>query len=173
MKKTLVALAMMTMISAGAAAQTNDRQGRRNIDRTELVKKRTDAAVKKYGLNEEQAKKLLELNTKYDGMAGPRFAPRPGARPGGMRPAPAGADSAKVKRMPRKPAKGGMADPRRNRMRESFVQYDKELQGIMTPDQYAAYKADRERQTTSLRNERTHMINKGKAVMADSIRVKQ
>lgn len=173
MKKTILALAMMTMISAGAAAQGSDRQGRRSIDRTELVKKRTDAMVKKYGLNEEQASKLLELNKKYDGTMGHRMAQRPGARPGGMRPRPAGADSLKARTAPRKPAKVGKAASGRSRMTESAAQYEKELEAIMTPDQYAAYKAEREKRMAALGKDKRQFFNDNKAVKADNLRVKQ
>lgn len=173
MKKMILALAMMTMMSAGAAAQNSDRQGRRSIDRTELVKKRTDAMVKKYGLNEEQASKLLELNTKYDWTMVRRMAQRPGARQGGMRPRPAGADSLKARKAPRTPAKTGKAAPGRSPMTESAVQYEKELEAIMTPDQYAAYKAEREKRMAASGKDKRQFFNKGKAVKADSLRVKQ
>ena len=68
MKKTILALAAMMIISATAMAQNEDRRGRNGMDRTEIVKRRTEATVKKYDLNAEQAQKLLELNTKYQGQ---------------------------------------------------------------------------------------------------------
>ena len=66
MKKMILALvALMTMTAAQAQDDNKQRGERRQFDRTEMVKQRTDDVAKKYGLTKEQADKLLELNTKY------------------------------------------------------------------------------------------------------------
>ena len=67
MKTTILAIAAALMMSATAMAQDNQAQGQRprQMDRTEMIKARTDYMVKEYGLNDEQAQKLLALNTEY------------------------------------------------------------------------------------------------------------
>ena len=90
MKKLILAfVAVMTMTAAQAQGDNNQGNGERpRVDRTEMLKRRTDDAVKKYGLNEEQAAKLLQLNTKYADTMGRRMGGQRGGRRGGARPAP-------------------------------------------------------------------------------------
>ena len=63
--KTQVIMAFVAFMTVTASqAQGNFGQGngeRREIDRTEMTKRRTDDAVKKYSLNEDQAAKLLRM----------------------------------------------------------------------------------------------------------------
>ena len=154
MKKVILALvAVMTMTSVQAQSDNRPARGeRRQFDRTEMLKKRTDETVKKYGLNEEQAAKLLELNTKYadkmgQGMGAPRGGRR-GAGPGfngnrqqGQRPELT------------EEQKQNMEKQRQERQ-EAMKQYADELQTIMTPDQYKAYKADAEKRGPQGNNRR-------------------
>ena len=151
MKKTVLAIAAAVMMSATMMAQDDNQQSarreRKPVDQSEMVQKRTDATVKAYGLNQEQAAKLLELNKQYAGKMGPRFG-RPGDRPGrgGRR------DSVRMER----PVKEGQSVDRNHRpegkrggfeeMRKTMEAYDAELQKIMTEEQFKAYKADREKQ---------------------------
>ncbi len=83
MKRMILAVSAAIMMGSVAMAQDENQQrkgrGERKFDPTEMVKRRTDDAVTKYKLNEEQAKKLLELNTKYAKDMAPRM------RPGGPR----------------------------------------------------------------------------------------
>ena len=68
MKKMIMALVAAMMMSANAMAQDNDQQvrrGRKPMDQKEMIQRRTDETVKAYGLNDEQAAKLLDLNTRY------------------------------------------------------------------------------------------------------------
>ena len=60
MKKMILAFAATMMMTAAMAQDDNQqgRQERRRMDRTEMIKNRTDRTVKQYGLNEEQAKQL-------------------------------------------------------------------------------------------------------------------
>lgn len=137
MKKMIIALAALFMVSSASMAlneQRNDRQS--NGDRTEVIKQRTDEAVKKYGLNEEQAAKLLDLNTKYADKIGPGMR-----RPGGGRPGNGNR---------RRPDNVGGSDrqqrPSGNRedFRKAFEEYNNELKGILTEDQFKAYQEDRQ-----------------------------
>ena len=160
MKKLILAfVAVMTMTAAQAQGDNNQANGeRQRMDRTEMLKRRTDDAVKKYGLNEEQAAKLLQLNTKYAdtmgrGMGGQRGGRRGGARPahnfgggnngGGMGQRPEMTDEMRAQ-----------MEKMRKEREESQKKYDEELQTIMTPDQYKAYKADQEEMRRNFGNRR-------------------
>lgn len=133
----------MAAIMVGATAMAQDQ----SADNTEMVKKRTEAVAEKYGLNEEQTQKLLELNTKYANLMGPgpgQGGGRPGGGPGGDggsgRPeggpgGPGGGDSVRAERPQ-------MSEEQRKEMQEKMEAYDKELQEIMTEDQYNSYKSD-------------------------------
>ena len=145
MKKMILALvAVMTMTAAQAQNDNKPERGNhRKMDKTEMVKKRTDDAVKKYGLNDEQGTKLLALNTKYADKMGPRMGGPRGGRRGGARPAPEGMDTNKRPEMTEE-MKQQMETKRKEHM-ETMKQYDAELQTILTPDQYKQYKADAEK----------------------------
>ena len=137
MKQIVFSIAAMLLLSTAAMAQDDrgQRPNRQGFDRTEMIQRRTDGVVKKYGLNEEQAKQLLSLNTKFADMMGPRGGARPGnrgARPGGDGQRAARRDTTQQARQ-RRPQMGGQ-----------MKAYEEELQKIMTPEQYKAYKADQE-----------------------------
>ena len=68
MKKMILAIAAVITMSANVMAQDDQQQQGpqpRQFDRAEMMKQRTEQVVKDYGLNEEQAKKLLELNNQF------------------------------------------------------------------------------------------------------------
>lgn len=135
-----MSIAALILLSTAAMAQDNEgqRPERQRLDRTEMIKQRTDDVVKRYGLNEEQAKQLLSLNTKYLGQMGGQRGQRrggPGMRPGNGGPRPQMNDSTAQRR-----PQGGPRPQMGGQMKE----YEDELQKIMTPEQYKAYQADRE-----------------------------
>lgn len=143
-----MSIATLLLLSTAAIAQDNQgqRPERQRMDRTEMIKQRTDDIVKKYGLNEEQAKQLLSLNTKYLGQMGGQRGPRrggPGMGPGngGQRPQ---MNDTTARRRPQGgqrqggPRQGGM------QMGGQMQEYNQELQKILTPEQYKAYQANRE-----------------------------
>ena len=141
MKKVILALvAVMTMTAAQAQDGNRQRGERRQFDRTEMLKNRTDEVAKKYGLTKEQADKLLELNTKYaDKMGGRMGGPRgrrPGARPGGF-----GGGQNNGQRPELTEEQKQQMEAARKEREEAMKQYDEELQKIMTPEQYESYKA--------------------------------
>lgn len=129
MKRMVYVAAIMLLMSSAIMAQEETKQDQRpKFDRMELIQKRTDDVVKRYGLNEEQAQQLLSLNTKYaENMRGPR-----GQRPQGRR----GEQDENGNRSMR---------PRQGRPQggDNMKAYDEELQKILTPDQYKAYSEDR------------------------------
>ena len=96
MKKVMMALIAATMISGSAMAQDENKDGQRP-DPKEMIQKRTDAVVEKYGLDEAQAAKLLELNTEYaekmpmmGGRGGRQGGPQGGPGQGGPQGGPQG-----------------------------------------------------------------------------------
>ena len=145
MKQILMTIAASMLLSTAAMAQDNNPQNGQRPNPQEMIQRRTDRTVQQYGLNAEQAKQLLSLNTKYADMMTPRFGrgQRPGgqggARPGGNRQRPVQGDSIRQPRGQR--PEGGQ----RPEMSEQMKAYNEELQKIMTPEQFKAYQADMER----------------------------
>lgn len=149
MKKAIIALAaMLTMGTALCHAQDNNGrpQPPKDFNPQEMIQKRTDETVKKYSLDETQAKKLLALNQKYDTLLmRPMGGPRRGPRPEGRR------DT--TNRRPELTAeqKAKMEEGRKNweaqrqKMEEARKAYDTELQTILTTEQYEKYQADSKR----------------------------
>ena len=137
MKQIIMTLAVVLFVGSTALAQEkNDNR------KQEMIKHRTERTVKDYNLNDKQAKKLLDLNTKYADMR------RPMHRHGGP-----GLHSMNGQRPePPKDMKGEMPEPpkgdmkgMREKMEKDMKAYDEELQKIMTPEQYKKYKADMEK----------------------------
>ena len=131
----MLSLAVALMTASCVTAQENQDAGKNNktrkMDPTEMIQKRTDAVVKKYGLDETQAKKLLELNTKYASTMRPRMM-RPGGQRGennGQRPELTDDKKAKMQE-------------RAQKMQEQRKAYEAELQNILTADQLKSYQAD-------------------------------
>ncbi len=172
MKKMLMALAAAMMTSANAMAQDDNekakldakptektdvvRRDRKPFDRAEMIQRQTDETVKAYGLDEEQASKLLELNTRFADKRMPRMGRRPEGRPNGnfrhRDDAQAPAEEAKADgQKPNEEVKGeGRPQMRRGNgdreeMRKAMEEYESEVQKIMTPEQYEKYKADRQK----------------------------
>ena len=137
-------LAAALFISSAALAQEkNDNR------KQEMIKHRTERTVKAYGLNDKQAKELLDLNTKYADMMRPMHRHgRPGHHGmGGRRPEPPKDMNGERPELPR-----GDRKEMREKMEKDMKAYDEELQKIMTPEQYKSYKADMEKR----RMERPH-----------------
>ncbi len=150
MKRIMMILMAAMMISSSAIAQ-EERQGSRpekKFDKTEMAKHRTDRMVKDYGLNDKQAKQLLELNSKYVEKMRPHGGRPHHGHKGGPRPPRDGKD---VKGQRPEPPKDGkrMAPPKEGKhlehhkkMEETMKAYDAELKKIMTEDQFKVYQAD-------------------------------
>ena len=137
-------LAAALFISSAALAQEkNDNR------KQEMIKHRTERTVTEYGLNDKQAKELLDLNTKYADMMRPMHRHGgPGHHGmGGRRPEPPKDMNGEKPEPPR-----GDRKEMREKMEKDMKAYDEELQKIMTPEQYKSYKADMEKR----RMERPH-----------------
>ena len=147
MKKLFMVIAAALMISSATYAQdeNNNNPQRRKFDKKEMIQKRTDNMVKEFGLDKNQAEKLLELNTTYAdklGTPGMRhFMGRPGFGRGPQGGGNMGSD----------PTMGQMDRPQlteeqkakmnkvREEMKENMKSYETALQGILTPEQFKAY----------------------------------
>lgn len=114
-KRFLMALVATIAISTMAMAQQPAETMRGKHDPVKMAKHRTEKMVKKYGLNDEQAEKLLVLNTKYAGKL------RLGHRHHGRH----------------LDGEGVRPDDDQRKVMEA---YDTELQTIMTAEQFAEYK---------------------------------
>lgn len=133
----VMALAM-TMSSAAMAQDGEQQHGPRQMDKTEMAKFRTDDMTRRYGLNEEQAGKLLELNLLYaDSMRMPMMGQRPerGQRPQG---------EGRQGRPERRPDNANR-EQFRERMAKIMEGYEAQLQTILTEEQFKAYKEDASR----------------------------
>lgn len=146
MKKAILAIVAAITLSATAVAQEENNQGRerrQQPDRTEMLKQRTDEMVKTYGLNEEQAQQLLELNTRFaDKMGGFQRGGNNGRHMQMERKQRSDRQqNDTLKAQGQRSERGGMEE-RRKEMEQNREAYAAELQKIMTEDQYKTYQAD-------------------------------
>ena len=152
----------MMILAAAFLSSAAFAQGFGNFDQGEMVKNRTEEQVKQYKLNEDQAKKLEALNTKYAEKMGFGFMMMGGGRGmgrgmgGGQRPQGGGMGPGMGQGGPQGGFGGGqmpqMSEEQRAQMQERMKQmqenmeaYDKELEQIFTPEQFKAYKEDQEK----------------------------
>lgn len=148
MKKVMMAIVVALSMSLGVMAQEeqqDSREGRGNMNQTEMVQRRTDGIVKRYGLNEEQAKQLLELNKKYAGKMGPRMGMQ--GRPRRMDGDSVGQRRPRMERPAMRPDSTQRMRPQMRggnpeEMRKTMEAYNAELQKIMTEEQFKAYQED-------------------------------
>ncbi|SDG66009.1 protein of unknown function [Prevotella communis] len=159
MKKLVLTMIAMVTMSLGAMAQ-DTAQVRRQFNPEQMAKMRTDAVVKKYGLNDDQAKKLLDLNTRFAGKIRP-MGPMGGQRRGGQRmqgdrPQRMNPDSLRAQGQRRGQGQRG-GGFNREEMQKNMEDYNNELKSILTPEQYEAYQKDEQqnrRQFNGPRRER-------------------
>ena len=159
MKKLVLTMIAMVTMSLSAMAQ-DTAQVRRQFNPEQMAKMRTDAVVQKYGLNEEQAKKLLDLNTRFAGKIRP-MGPMGGQRRGGQRmqgdrPQRMNPDSLRAQGQRRGQGQRG-GGFNREEMQKNMEAYNNELKSILTPEQYEAYQKDEQqnrRQFNGPRRER-------------------
>ncbi|MCR5471647.1 MAG: DUF4890 domain-containing protein [Prevotella sp.] len=159
MKKLVLTMIAMVTMSLSAMAQ-DTAQVRRQFNPEQMAKMRTDAVVKKYGLNDDQAKKLLDLNTRFAGKIRP-MGPMGGQRRGGQRmqgdrPQRMNPDSLRAQGQRRGQGQRG-GGFNREEMQKNMEDYNNELKSILTPEQYEAYQKDEQqnrRQFNGPRRER-------------------
>ena len=148
MKKMMITMMASILVSTTVFAQDDKKQDKhheRKFDKTEMVKHHTDETVKRYQLNDKQAKQLLALNNKYADKMKPQGPHRHHGHHGMGQP-PKDRKDMKGKR-PEPPKEGqDMKGKRPERpMDDTMKAYEAELQKIMTPEQYKSYKVDMEK----------------------------
>lgn len=130
---TLAALAMCTVATAQDSVRVQRDTQSQNVER--MIKHRTEQTVQKYGLSEEQAAKLLDLNTRFAGkmrpMAGMRRANVAPGQPSEQRP-----------------------NFNREELQKNAEAYNKELKSILTAEQYQAYEKDEQARRDQFRGSR-------------------
>lgn len=80
MKRIILAVAAVFVMSAAAQAQCSDHKEGKQCKKEQMIQSRTDRMVKRYGLDEEQAKKLKELNEEYARLKPAGKDGRPGCK---------------------------------------------------------------------------------------------
>ncbi|MBO4314435.1 MAG: DUF4890 domain-containing protein [Prevotella sp.] len=149
MKKTIFAFIAAITLSTSVMAQNEEgrRPQRQQMDRTEMVKVRTERMVQEYGLNEAQAAKLQELNTsfidKMPRMGGPRMG-GPRGQMGRQRNVDGGTGATVQGDNNERPSREQM-EARMKEMRANQEAYDAELKKIMTEEQFAKYQENSQR----------------------------
>lgn len=138
MKKMMITMLAALMIVGSATAQDRQRPSKE-----EMAKMRTERMAERYGLNEAQKAKLLELNTEYADVMRPMGPPPGMQRPGnGERPQAAPGNGERPQ--------GGQGQGNRPRfgapnpeMQQRMAEYETKLEKILTPDQMAKYNEDK------------------------------
>ena len=155
MKKMMMTMIAAVLMSSAAFAQEEKKCECKckQPDKTEMVKHRTDRVVKKYGLNDQQAASLLELNTKYaDKFGGPRghhgkkHGMRHGKKHEGQADATTGATNPQPRGDKKRPElteeQKAQFEARRQEMEANRKAYETELKKILSEDQFKQYEAD-------------------------------
>ena len=154
MKRFFMIMTATVLMGTTAVAQDNQRP---QFDRTEMIKQRTDAMVEKYKLDADQAKKLLELNTKNAETMGPGMGMgrMGGGRPGGMGGRRGGGQAGQGGQGAPQMGGGGFQmteeqraqfEEMRKQREENQKKYNAELEKILTPEQFKSYQKDMEEQ---------------------------
>ena len=149
MKKVLMIAALAVAFSSSAMAQENNMDGRR-MDSNEMAKRRTQMMAERYGLNDEQKEKLLELNVKYampmpmrpGGDQSRRMGPPPGGNRQDAQQGQGNNERPEARPNQRGGRGPGFGGPRFDP--EKMKEYDAALKEILTPEQYEQYQTDRQ-----------------------------
>ena len=166
MKKILLTIVAGMMMTANVMAQEANQNNpeRRQMDPKEMVKQRTEQTVKQYGLSEEQAAKLLDLNTRFMGKI--PMGPMGGQRMGqGRRPQGQMGQIGQMPQRPQRPQNDSVQGRRpqmgqmgqmgnREEMRKNMETYEAELKTILTEEQYQAYTKDQQNRFQGQRGQR-------------------
>lgn len=153
MKKVVLTIIAAVAMSFSAMAQEQPQNDqRREFNPEEMAKNRTEEAVKKYGLNEEQASKLLDLNKRFSEKMRPmRRDMRPG-RPNGNR----GQRMEKPDSVKKEVRQRPDMRARMEEMRKTMDEYNKELKTILTEEQFKAYEKDEQNRRQRFGGQRGH-----------------
>lgn len=151
MKKAILTMVALVMMGGAAIAQDEQKKDndKRMPNKTEMIQRRTDMMVNRYGLNDKQKEKLQKLNTEYaDKLGGPGMGMRRGGHGGhGMRPgqrpeAGGNAPSREGKRPEMSEEQRAQMKQQMEQMRKNREAYGAELKKIMTEEQYKKFQDD-------------------------------
>ncbi|MBP5217780.1 MAG: DUF4890 domain-containing protein [Bacteroidales bacterium] len=140
MKKAIIIALSALALCAGANAQEH-RQDHKRPDQAAMIQGRTDHMAEKYGLDETQKSKLLELNKEFFGKM------RHGKMDRGKMRRPELSESQKQEIEARKQemeARKKEMEARKKEMDENRAAYEAGLKSILTEEQFQAYKKDLE-----------------------------
>lgn len=160
----MAASVSLSAMAQEQGVQRGQGQGMR-FDPTEMAQRRTDMMAERYGLDQGQKEKLLELNKKYPGMMmmGPRMGgQRPGAGGDGQarrqRPQQGNGDNPQAGQgQGQRPGFGPGQGPGRGPGRmdpEQMKEYEEGLKSILTDEQYKKYDADRKERMERMQQRR-------------------
>ncbi len=158
MKKAIMMTIVAVSLSFSAMAQENNPQRGRSFDPAEMAQRRTEMMAQRYGLDENQKTKLLDLNKQYSDVMMPMMG-RPGGPRGGMnngqrRPqgpppamqgdnkAPEGQAKEGVSNGEQRPPRPGRGPGFNRPDPEKMQKYEAGLKEILTEEQYSKYQAD-------------------------------
>lgn len=134
MKKILMTLVAAMMMASTAFAQEDNTVRGTKPSTDEMAQRMTEKMVQKYGLNDTQKAKLLELNKNFASKM-----PRLGFHRGGPRHGRNGEAGDSIRK--NRPSSEQMT-ARRQEMQQTREEYNTQLKGIMTDEQYSKYTAD-------------------------------
>lgn len=150
MKKIVLTMIAVVAMSMSVMAQDTTQVRRQfpQMNAEQMAKERTDAVVKKYGLNDDQAKKLLDLNTRFADKIRPMGMMR-GQRGGqrmqgdrNSRPQRMAPDSLRANGRRGGGQRGNFGGFNREEMQKNMEAYNNELKTILTSEQFEAYQKD-------------------------------
>lgn len=135
MKKYLLAFVLLFSLS-NLCVMAQENNGRKRMDKSEFIQKQTERMAERYGLDENQTKELLDLNTQYSNkmFMGRRVGPGNGMHRNGVM----NKDSLRIKERPSKEQIEKMMKKRT----EELEAYKSGLKKIMTDAQYSKYEED-------------------------------
>lgn len=146
MKNIILTLIAAVAMTVNVFAQQDNRQRGQRMNPEEMINRRTEMMVQKYGLDEKQAAALKALNeksmTQMRGQRGPqeKADTAQARRPRGER----GAENGRVRGDRQRGGERMQGNGQRGGMRNGagMEEYNAELKKIMTEDQYKAYEKD-------------------------------
>ena len=172
MKKTTFICAAALMMGTVAFAQPGPQGPKPEFNQEEATQKKTEMMAEKYGLDEDQQAKLLELNTEYAEVLAPQGGHRGGPRPGGpeMGPRPEGPQGPEMGPRPEEPQeKPELTEEQKEELKakmeerkaemeaakaefeakmaerkEKIEAYEAELKSLLGDEQFEQYKKDQE-----------------------------
>lgn len=128
MKRTIIIAAAALLLGIGVQAQDKQKDSRRPDEAT-MIQGRTQMMVKQLGLDENQAKQLLELNKEYSGKMGPMMGHRPGM----------GKPDARRDTTRRGGPGSGMSKEKMEGFKANREAYEAKLKTILTDEQFKKY----------------------------------